>query len=142
VLALVKDRPGVQLAALLDTLGEAHADDLYTLIASGRIYVDLHAAALAGPQQVQLFPDQETASAYALVCKAREFGGGTVAEIPPQLAEANPADLREASRRHAIITPYPAGVAAPSSAACARTIRRCERDALADETALEPRDWR
>ncbi len=124
VLALVKDRPGVQLAALLDTLGEAHADDVYTLIASGRIYVDLHAAALAEPQQVQLFPDQGTASAHALVCKAREFDGGTVAEIPPQLAEANPADLREANRRHAIITPYLAGVAAPSSAASARTIRR------------------
>ena len=47
-----------------------------------------------------------------------------MAEIPPQLAEANPADLREANRRHAIITPYLAGVAAPSSAASARTIRR------------------
>ena len=69
VLALVKERPGVQLAVLLDTLGEAQADNIYTLIASGRIYVDLHAAALAEPQQVQLFPDQETASAYALVCK-------------------------------------------------------------------------
>jgi putative transposase len=124
VLALVKERPGVQLAMLLDTLGEAQADDTYTLIASGRIYVDLHAAALAEPQQVQLFPDQETASAYALVCKARDFDGGTVAEMPPQLAEANPADLREANRRHAIITPYVAGVAAPSSAASARTIRR------------------
>src|SRR5205823_4957638 len=35
-----------------------------------------------------------------------------------------PADLREANRRHAIITPYLAGVAAPPSAASARTIRR------------------
>ncbi len=129
VLALVKERPGVPLAALLDTLGEAHADDVHALIASARVYVDLHAAALAEPQHVQLFPDQETASAYALVFKARDFeSAGTGGEMPPQLAEANRADLREANRRHAIITPYLASVAVPSSArlasASARTIRR------------------
>jgi len=124
VLTLVNQRPGVQLDALLDTLGEAQADDIYTLIASGRIYVDLHAAALAEPQHVQLFPDQQTASAYAMVGKARTNDGGIVADIPQLLAEANPADLREANRRHAIITPYLTGVAAPSSAASARTIRR------------------
>jgi putative transposase len=124
VLALVKEWPGMQLATLLDMLSEAQADDIHTLIASGRIYVDLHAAALAEPQQVQLFPDQETASAYAMVGKARTNDGGIVADLPQLLAEANPADLREANRRHAIITPYLAGVAAPPSAASARTIRR------------------
>src|SRR5205807_5479352 len=117
-------RPGVQLAALLDTLGEAQADDIYTLIVSGRIYVDLHAAALAEPQHVQLFPDQETASAYVMVGNARTIAGGIAADIPQLLAEANPADLREANRRHAIVTPYLTGVAAASSSASARTIRR------------------
>jgi transposase InsO family protein len=125
VLTLVTERPGVQLATLLETLGDdAYADDLYALIAMGRIYVDLHAAALAEPQHVQLFSDQETASAYAMVGKARTNDGGIVADIPQLLAEADPADLREANRRHAIITPYLAGVAAPSSAASTRTIRR------------------
>ncbi len=124
VLALVKQRPGLQLAALLDTLGEAQVDDIYTLIVSGRIYVDLHAAALAEAQHVQLFADQETASAYVMVDNARTIAGGIAADIPQLLAEANPADLREANRRHAIITPYLAGVDAPSSAASARTIRR------------------
>jgi putative transposase len=124
VLTLINQRPGVQLGALLDTLGEAQADDIYTLIVSGRIYVDLHAAALAEPQHVRLFSDQETASAYAMVGKARTNDGGIVADNPQLLAEANPADLREANRRHAIITPYLTGVAAPSSAASARTIRR------------------
>jgi hypothetical protein len=114
----------MQLTALLDMLGDAQADDIHTLIAGGRIYVDLHAAALAEPQHVRVFPDEETASAYALVFKARDFDSGTLGEMPPQLAEANPADLREANRRHAIITPYLAGVDAPSSAASARTIRR------------------
>ena len=124
VLALVNERPGVALATLLHILGETQADDVHALIASARIYVDLHAAALAEPQHVQLFPDQETANAYALVCKARDFDSGTGAEMPQQLAQANPADLREANRRHAIITPYLAGVAVPSSTASARTIRR------------------
>jgi putative transposase len=103
VLAHVKQRPGVQLAALLDTLGEAQTDAIYTLIASGRIYVDLHTAALAEPQHVQLFPDQETANAYVMVGDARTIAGGTAADIPQLLAEADPADLREANRRHGII---------------------------------------
>jgi hypothetical protein len=124
VVALVKERPGMQLTALLDTLGEAQADDIYALIVSGRIYVDLHAAALAEPEQVQLFPDQEIASAYVMVGNARTIAGGIAADIPQLLAEANPADLREANRRHGIITPYLAGVDAPSPAASARTIRR------------------
>jgi transposase InsO family protein len=124
VLAVVKERPGVTLDALLDKLGAAHADDIYTLIVSGRIYVDLHAAALAEPQHVQLFPDQETGIAYAMVGNARTIAGGMAGDIPQRLAEANPADLREANRRHAIITPYLAGLAGPSSAASARTIRR------------------
>src|SRR6266849_3835651 len=124
VLALVKQRPGLQLAALLDTLGEAQVDDIYTLIVSGRIYVDLHAAALAEAQHVQLFADQETARAYVMVDNARTIAGGIAADIPQLLAEANPADLREANRRHAIITPYLAGVDTPSPAASARTIRR------------------
>jgi hypothetical protein len=42
-------------------------DDLHALIAIGRVNVDLHAAGVAEPQQVQLFPAQETASTYALV---------------------------------------------------------------------------
>ena len=124
VLALVKEQPGVQLATLLETLGDAYADDLYVLIAMGRINVDLHAAALAEPQQVQLFPDQETASAYGLVCKGRDSASGALAEMPQQLAEANPADLREANRRHAIITPYLTGVDVPAPVASPRTIRR------------------
>src|SRR5713226_2330310 len=44
VLTLVEHRPGLQLAELLDTLGEARADDVYALIATDSIFVDLHAA--------------------------------------------------------------------------------------------------
>jgi putative transposase len=59
-----------------------------------------------------------------MVGNARAIDGGIAADITQFLAEANPADLREANRRHAIITPYLSGVDAPSSAASARTIRR------------------
>src|SRR5206468_368638 len=73
VLTLVEHRPGLQLAELLDTLGEARADDVYALIATDSIFVDLHVAPLAEPEQVQLFRDHETASAYALTAKAKTF---------------------------------------------------------------------
>jgi len=59
-----------------------------------------------------------------MVGNARRIAGGNAADIPQLLAEANPADLREANRRHGVITPYLAGVDAPSPAASARTIRR------------------
>jgi len=124
VLAQVEHQPSMQLAELLRTVGETHADDVYTLIASGRIYIDMHAAALAEPDRVLLFRDQETASAYAMVEKARTVDGSVVGNVPLFLAESSPADLREANRRHAIITPYLAGVDPQSSAASARTIRR------------------
>ncbi len=124
VLAMVEQRPGLGLAELLSTLGEAHADDIYALIATERIFVDLHAAPLAEPEQVQLFRDHETAGAYALTAKASALSGASPAAAQQHLTEASPADLREANRRHAIITPYLAGMAATSSTASARTIRR------------------
>jgi hypothetical protein len=59
-----------------------------------------------------------------MVEKARTIDGSIVGNVTQFLAESSPTDLREPNRRHAIITPYLAGVAAPSLAASARTIRR------------------
>jgi putative transposase len=117
VRSLVEQQPGLQLAELLHTLSQARADDVYALIATESIFVDLHAAPLAEPEEVQLFRDHETASAYARTAEAKAWAVSSPAAQQQHLADASPADLREANRRHAIITPYLTRVAGTSSSA-------------------------
>src|SRR6266849_6025708 len=47
ILALVEQQPGLQLDDLLVQIGGTRIDDIYTLIAANRVYVDLRAAPLA-----------------------------------------------------------------------------------------------
>src|SRR2546425_9080121 len=67
ILALVGQQPGMHLDELVVDLGETSADDVYALIASNRLYVDLHTVALAEPERVRLFRDTEIARACAVV---------------------------------------------------------------------------
>jgi len=124
ILALVGRQPGMHLDELVGDLGEASADDVYALIASNCLYVDLHGAPLAEPERVRLFRNEEIARAYALVGNSASAARGLGAEAQEQLTGASPADLQEANRRHAILTPHLAGMAAGPGAASARTIRR------------------
>lgn len=61
---LVTTQPGLTLRELLQGR-EALTDTIYFLIATGRIYVDLDAAALAEPARAPIFADRETALAYS-----------------------------------------------------------------------------
>jgi putative transposase len=58
ILQLVKQQPGVHLAALVGQLDNQSVDEIYVLIASNRIYIDLHAAPLAEPDRVRVFAMQ------------------------------------------------------------------------------------
>ena len=64
VLALIAARPGITLAELLHSAEGLSRDDIYTLIATERMYVDLSAAPLAEPERVGVFCDPETARLY------------------------------------------------------------------------------
>ncbi|HEY7068445.1 MAG TPA: Mu transposase C-terminal domain-containing protein [Chloroflexota bacterium] len=145
ILARVVQQPGLPLAEMLSQLAEASSDDIYALIAQGRLYVDLHAAALAEPERVALFRDAATARGWATLVTAMppvEDGRGVpllpggsapaplAAPAPPdlsaeareRLARASPDDYGEANRRYAIIAPRLAG-GAPADATPARTVR-------------------
>ena len=63
---MVAAQPGITLQALLHHHATS-ADAIYGLIATARIYVDLDAVPLAEPARVPLFPDRDTALAYAHV---------------------------------------------------------------------------
>jgi putative transposase len=60
VLSSIKAKPGITIAQILFQEDGVRADDLYALIASEQLYVDLYAAPLAEHWRVRLFFDQET----------------------------------------------------------------------------------
>lgn len=67
ILARVARHPGLRLDALLEQVGSAHTDDVYTLLATEQLYVNLRAAPLAEPDRVCVFRDTQTAQAYAVM---------------------------------------------------------------------------
>jgi putative transposase len=65
-LTAVTAEPSIILKELFSkTDGVASRDDIYTLIATGDLYVDLGASPLVEPDAVHVFPNKETATAYA-----------------------------------------------------------------------------
>lgn len=69
------EEPSITLQDLFGKSGEyASRDDIYTLIASGKLFVDLSAKALVDPAEVRVFPNQETAAAYARIVEVRATG--------------------------------------------------------------------
>ena len=85
MITLVAGQPGVRLDELLRQLEGVSSDDLYTLIATDRLYVDLRAAALAEPERVAVFRDQETARAFAVIAPATSrppASGGSLTLAP------------------------------------------------------------
>lgn len=80
VLAVVAAEPSIKLEEVfLKTDAVASRDDIYQLIATGEVYVDLIAAPLVEPHQVRVFPNKETATAYA-----------NIVEVPPNSMANNP----------------------------------------------------
>ncbi len=67
ILSIVSLEAGITLDKLLMNLKYANSDDIYTLIATEQIFVDVRIAPLAEPDRVHLFRDEITASAYVLL---------------------------------------------------------------------------
>ncbi len=65
--ARVGTTPGISLAALLAEEGGIRANDVYALIATNQLFVDLHAAPLGDHVRTRLYPDQATAQAHAFL---------------------------------------------------------------------------
>ncbi|WP_263419977.1 Mu transposase C-terminal domain-containing protein [Tolypothrix sp. PCC 7601] len=67
VVECINANPGVTLKELLESTNTDWADDIYALIGTKQIYVDLKAVALNEPEKVHLFSSQEMASTYDLI---------------------------------------------------------------------------
>ncbi len=64
LLERVQAKPGITLAALLTSVPELRADDVYALIARKQLYTDLDAVPLVRQWQVQLYLDQQIKEAH------------------------------------------------------------------------------
>lgn len=61
---IVMRHPGITLFDLLQTLKTGVADDVYFLIVTDQLYVDLAHTLLEEPEKVQVFPDQKVAETH------------------------------------------------------------------------------
>jgi len=73
VIARASSHPGITLHALLQQRERATSDDIYTLLATEQIYVDIYAAPLAEPERVHVFCDEVSSRAWATAMCADEF---------------------------------------------------------------------
>jgi len=67
ILARVRATPGVRLSALLHEAPHVSVDAVFALLARNQLFVELSAALLIEQPHVQLYPDQPTAEAHALL---------------------------------------------------------------------------
>jgi putative transposase len=122
--AHVNAAPGLSLDQLLClTAHTASADDVFLLIAAGKLYVDLRRAPLTEPLKVPVFVDQRAPAPAAL-----ESGVGVIATntvIQTRLARASEEDLRVANSRLQYVSGALRGelVTSPDAPA-GRTLRR------------------
>ena len=77
--SLAMHQPGMSLRDLLGRLGRATADDVYVLLITDQLYIDLHHFDLARPEHVPVFLDKEVAQVYSFMATP------TVETPPPPL---------------------------------------------------------
>lgn len=130
--ATVNAEPGMLLSDLFERAKDvAKRDNVYLLIASGEVYVDLDAAAVVEPERVHVFADAETALAYQHACPELKHptarNGGTTppaqarSEAFRLLTSASEEDLKTANERFHHVKRHLEGESIPTVPA--RTVR-------------------
>jgi putative transposase len=76
IITLVTAHPGITLDELLHCVEKATSDDIYILLATEQLYVDVHAAPLAEPERVHVFRDQQTAGVWATALRHEAYVEG------------------------------------------------------------------
>lgn len=67
ILKIISEQPGIKLSDLLSCSSKISADDIYTLITTEQIYINLKTTLLAEPEKCLVFQDIQTAKAYSLM---------------------------------------------------------------------------
>lgn len=145
VLERVQQKQGITLAELLASWERVKANDLYSMIASEQLYVDLGASPLADHSQVRLYSDKSIYDAYVLIgshqldpnnltlptsTKDRTFlkveTATTIAsnQIQALMSAASPQDLKQANYRSEIVQAYLEGKLKDPPHISLRTLQR------------------
>jgi len=109
ILAQVAAQPGCSLADLFTaTDGDVTRDEIYSLIATGDIFVDLQGTSLPQPENVRVWTEKSRylddgppGGATSRACVGLKI---TTAQIQQRLLPASEADLAEATRRFHIVS--------------------------------------
>ena len=70
IMSIVNDTPGITLQELLACSKNASADDIYMMIVTEQIFVDLYTFPLGEPDNVHVYPTEDIARAYCSVGSA------------------------------------------------------------------------
>ena len=71
ILSIVASQPGITLLELLRYGTKASSDDIYTLIVTEQVYVNLDACPLPEPERCLVFPDRQTSVGYGLMVETQ-----------------------------------------------------------------------
>ena len=112
--SLTAAQPGISLATLL-SFARQHdlaVDLLYILIVTGKLFVDLSAAALAEPERVRVFHSLAEAEEFTQTLShtgrsPAQAAGDYRSPAYELLAAASPADLAIANQRYSMLFPTP-----------------------------------
>ena len=128
VRALVALQPGITLAELIAQATPGTADDVYLLILTAALFVNLEAAPLAEPERLAVYYDEQAALPHLTARPSvvrRSLFNAEVGALLSDLTRAGPEDLAKAHRRYATIAPDLRGEKGASPAqVSARTRRR------------------
>lgn len=89
IIKIVSEQPGLPLDSLLHQVRLARSDDVYRLIATDQIYVDLHGTPLAEADRVLIYRSIDVAHAYAVATAAAQQSRYT----RPNQVEVNPGEI-------------------------------------------------
>lgn len=145
VLERVQQKQGITFAELLASLDRVKANDLYSMIASEQLYVDLGASPLVAHSSVQLYLDKSTHDAYVnlephslspknltlpiptenstfLKVEAEQYF--TNKEVQTLMSAASPQDLEQANYRLNLVQAYLDGFLKDNQNISLRTLQR------------------
>ena len=126
ILSLVKAKPGLSYSELLLAREGISADEINSLIAHQKLFINFNTAPLAEPNQVRIFPTKEQAEIFeqkGLSDLTKNCPSQSYPEVQKLLLKARPQDLETANARYEAIKPYLAENSPPITQA-GRSIRR------------------
>ncbi|MBD2441198.1 TnsA endonuclease N-terminal domain-containing protein [Nostoc sp. FACHB-110] len=126
IVSIVKGNPGITYSELLLTITGISPDEINSLIAQEKLFINFNTVPLAEPDLVHIFPTLEQAEFYekkGLSDLTEDTSSQGNEEVQQLLLKARPEDLETATARYEAIKPYLEENSPPITKA-SRSIRR------------------